>query len=273
MPEGDTLHRVARALGAAMIGKRVDAFASPLPSLARAALEGTRIEAIEAHGKNLLICFDDGRALHTHLQMKGSWHLYRRGEPWQLRTSAARVTIEAEGVVAVCFLAPTVRLIRHRPRAAFGADASAPMVRDAVLTDERLRRLGPDILGEELDLVGVRARLRALGELPIGEAIMMQSALAGVGNIWKSESLFAARVDPFALVSELDDATLDRVVQEARRLMKASVARHATGGRARRLVYRRSGRSCLVCGATILMRRQGAAARSTYYCAACQRRA
>ena len=282
MPEGDTILRAARTLSLALAGKTVARVASPLPAIADAGLVGRRVDAVTAHGKNLLVRFDDGRTLHTHMRMTGSWHLYRPGEPWRKSAQGARVVLEVMprdgasqasappsrggktdadgGFVAVCFSAPVVRLLA------------------ADLGDVELGRLGPDILAPTFDEAEAHARLRALGACPIGEALLVQSAVAGIGNIYKSESLFAQRLDPWAPVARLEDAALAAVVAEARRLMQRNVVpgqrmRTTTTshvGGPRYAVYGRSGLPCTTCGARIAMRRQGTALRSTYYCPTCQ---
>ena len=260
MPEGDTLFRIASTLGKAISGKVITRFASPLPALAEAHLDGRTITSVEARGKNLLIHFDDGRALHTHLRMTGSWHLYRPGERWQKPERMARVVLETADFVAVCFSAPVVELL-----ALGGAERH-----------EGLRRLGPDLLAEDFDAVEARRRLRARADLTVGEAIMTQSALAGIGNVYKSETLFLCRIDPFASVADLDDAALDRIIATARDLMHRNLdgaarrTRRALAG-PRLWVYDRGGRPCLACGTLIKVRRQGLVGRTTYYCPSCQR--
>lgn len=273
MPEGDTILRAARTLALALTGKTVCRLDSPIPELQNAALTGRRVDAVEAHGKNLFVRFDDGRTLHTHMRMNGSWHLYRPGERWLKSAAAARVVLEVEArpgegaasraFVAVCFSAPVVRLLV------------------AGLGDTERARLGPDILKPDFDSATAMARLRALGPRPIGEALLVQSAVAGIGNIYKSESLFAQRLDPWTPVSRLDDRALAAIVDEARRLMlrnvapgsgmRTTTASSLAGERGSRFaVYGRSGRPCTKCGAVIAMRRQGPAQRSTYYCPSCQ---
>ena len=259
MPEGDTILRAARALGASLQGKRVTSFESPLPRLAGADLSGHRVEAVEARGKNLLVRFDDGRALRTHMRMTGSWHLYRPNERWKKPARLARVVLATEDAVAVCFNAPVVELLSARQLA----------------RHESLRRLGPDVLGEVFDLSEAVRRIASSGNRPIGEALILQSALAGVGNIYKSEALFLCGLDPFAAVVSLSENDLARVVAKARELMSANL--DGTPRRTRRTpdgasywVYARSGKACFRCGTRIRMRRQGDAARSTYWCPVCQ---
>jgi endonuclease-8 len=252
MPEGDTILRAARALGRSLEGKPVTSFSSPLPALTDADLAGRRIDAVEARGKNLLIRFDDGRALVTHMRMTGSWHLYEPGQPWKKPPRLARAVLATADAVAVCFNAPVVELLSARQ----------------LLRSERLRRLGPDVLGAAFDCSEAVRRLAALPDTPIGEALLAQSALAGIGNIYKSETLFARGADPFAPVAAFTDAELREIVGKARELMAAGVS--GSGGRGPYRVYRRSGQPCRSCGTRIRMRRQGDAGRSTYWCPRCQ---
>jgi endonuclease VIII len=252
MPEGDTILRAARALGRSLAGKSVTRFSSPLPALADADLAGRRVDAVEAHGKNLLIRFDDGRALVTHMRMTGSWHLYQPGQPWKKPQRLARAVLSTGDAVAVCFNAPVVELLSSRQ----------------LVRSERLRRLGPDVLGPGFDSSDSARRLAALPETPIGEALLDQSTLAGIGNIYKSETLFACGADPFAPVAAFTQVELGEIVRKARALLSAGVA--ASGGRGPYRVYRRSGQPCRTCGTRIRMRRQGSAGRSTYWCPQCQ---
>ena len=259
MPEGDTLFRIATTLGRAIGGKTMKRFTSPLPALANAGLDGRTITLVEARGKNLLIHFDDGRALHTHLRMTGSWHIYRPGERWQKPERAARAVLETEDFVAVCFHAPVVELL-----AAGGVERH-----------EGLRRLGPDVLKSDFDPEEARRRLKERGELAIGDALLAQSALAGIGNVYKSEALFLCKTDPFVAVSTLADATIDGLVAKARELMGKNLeglprkTRTALTG-PRYWVYGRGGQPCLSCGTLVRVRRQGVAGRTTYYCPRCQ---
>ncbi len=257
MPEGDTLHRTAAGLRPYLHGKTVTAARTQgpgdVPQVHR--LVGTTITAVEAMGKNLLIRFDDRLELRTHLRMNGSWHRYRPGERWRRPPGRARLVLEVPGAVAVCFDAPVVELFEAR------AEALHPA----------LGRLGPDLLADEFDAAEARRRLRLPQRalLTIGEALVDQRALAGIGNIWKSETLFAERVSPFAALETLDDATIDRLVATARHLLTQSAAR--VPGRQPTAVYRRAGRPCPRCGAIIRSRAQGAdLPRTTYWCPSCQ---
>jgi endonuclease-8 len=259
MPEGDTIWRAAQTLHKALAGRSVVAASSPIAGVSAAGLAGRTVVAVESRGKNLLIRLDDGRVVYTHMRMTGSWHIYRPGERWQRPERQARLVLETDRYVAVCFNAPVVEVLT----------ASAQR-RHAVLS-----ALGPDLLSAGFAAAAARRRLRALGSLPIGEALMRQTALAGIGNVYKSETLFLCGVSPFAPVRELTDAELDRVIDKARSLMSANLlTRSGPGRRLERSegawVYRRRGRPCRRCGAAIRMRRQGPEARSTYWCPTCQ---
>jgi endonuclease-8 len=258
MPEGDTIYRTAHTLAKVLEGKTLVAFRSPLPHLAEARVAGRRVTQVEARGKNLLIHFDDSRALYTHLRMNGSWHVYRVGERWRKPERQARAVLQTDQFVAVCFNAPVVQLLSSRQLARHPA----------------LCTLGPDLLGADFDLAEARRRLRSAGELTIGEALLHQRLAAGVGNVFKSETLFLCRINPFRRVSQLADADLERVLGCARALLQANaqgwprMTRRAPGSRY--WVYARSGQPCFNCGAPIQMQRQGPAARSTYWCPVCQ---
>ncbi len=219
------------------------------------------MEEVSARGKNLLIRFDDGRVLHTHLKMRGSWHVYRPGERFQRPEHQARVVLEVADALAVCFAAPTVRLLAA----------------NVATTDEYLSGLGPDLIPDEFDEDKAVTGLLALAQLPIGEAVMTQTALSGIGNIYKSETLFLCRTNPFALVSRLDHAAATAIVRKARELLRSSVRsltdqRSTTHGNAEGSywVYKRSGRACRACGHLVRMQRQGEQHRSTYFCSTCQ---
>src|SRR6478736_7383081 len=214
MPEGDTLHRTAAGLAPYLVGRPVTAArvrAGGGPQVER--IVGATIESVEANGKNLLIRFDNGLELRTHLRMTGSWHRYRPGERWRRSPSRARLVLEVPGAVAVCFDAPVIELFDRR------AEALHPT----------LARLGPDLLADDWGpdaAAEAHRRLRdpARSAITVSEALLDQRALAGIGNIWRNETLFAERVNPDAHVADLDDATLDRLVARAHELLTNSVA-------------------------------------------------
>src|SRR5919112_3012354 len=238
MPEGDTLFRAAAGLRPHLVGRPVTGARARRPGPQIERVVGSTVTAVESQGKNLLIRFSNGLELRTHLRMNGSWHRYRPGERWRRAEARARVVLEVPGAVAVCFDAPVAELFETR------AEGLHPS----------LSKLGPDLLdpafGEEHVAEAIR-RLRDPGRaaMSISEALLDQRALAGIGNIWRNETLFAERVDPFAPVSSLDDATLHRLVAAARRLLTESAT--LAPGRARVRVYRRTGRPCPRCGTAI----------------------
>jgi endonuclease-8 len=248
MPEGDTLLRTARALDRALAGKDIERFWSPRRALEGIDLRGARVANVRAKGKNVLLALADGRVLHTHMKMTGAWHIYRPGAKWRKPLSSARAVLETSDVVAVCFDAPVVRLFRP----------------GAAELDPRLRDLGPDVLAPDFDAARARENLRARGETAIGLALLDQRALAGVGNIWRAEALFAAKIDPLRPVASLTDAQLDEVIAHARRLMT-----HATKNpRAPMKVYGRAHEPCPRCAR--LVRYSMLEGRAMYHCASCQ---
>jgi endonuclease-8 len=259
MPEGDTLHRTASGLAPHLVGRPVTAarVRAGGPQVSR--LIGATVTSVEALGKNLLIRFDNGLEIRTHLRMNGSWHRYRPGERWRRSPSRARLVLEVPGAVAVCFDAPVVELFETR------AEAIHPTI----------ARLGPDLLAPRWSDADADAAVRRLRDparagMTISAALLDQRALAGIGNIWRNETLWNERVDPWARVGDLDDPTLARLVTRARALLLASVGQ--APGRAPMAVYRRSGRPCPRC-ATIVRSAplETAIPRTTYWCPSCQR--
>lgn len=249
MPEGDTLFRAATALQKALGGARVTGFHAA--GLGRGPL-GERIEEVSARGKSLLIRFERGRTLRTHLRMHGSWHLYRTGERWQRPAFQARVELRADnGFVAVCFAAPVVEWLRP----------------------QTLEGLGPDATADAFDAGEALARVQALPQELVERALLTQTALAGVGNVIKCEALFIARQDPFAPVASLSPEKLQALIAAARRLLLRNRTRGPRTARAaldggRLWVYGRKGQPCYLCGTPIRVRRTQ---RATHYCPLCQR--
>lgn len=249
MPEGDTIWRTAAALRPRLTGHRV-LHAAPL-ALKR--VEGTTVTGVDAVGKHLLVRFDNGLSLHTHMRMTGSWHLYRPGEAWRRPERLARAVLEVEGTVAVLFNAPLVELKR---------------------TDrEGLERLGPDLLGDEFDAERVVRRARSLpGSVPLGELLLDQRVAAGIGNVYKCETLWWLRLDPWAPQSSVTDAQLAEVYAVAREALRSNLGsfERRFPGYGRGAVHGRGGRPCPRCGALIRVRAQGEQARLTYWCPTCQ---
>src|SRR5207248_7960625 len=211
----------------------------------------------------MLIRFDNGLTLHTHLRMGGTWHRYAPGEPWRIAAWKARVVLEVPEHVVVCFNAPVAELMDDR----------------AVDLHPALVSLGPDLLDDHFSPDDAFERLRARADSEIAEALADQRAMAGVGNVYKSEVLFIERVNPWTHVSSLSHATLEALIATARRLL----VDNATPGRPRRVttrgdpsapgslwVYGRANRPCARCGTPIRTRRQGTLNRPTYWCPVCQ---
>lgn len=274
MPEGDTLFRAARTLHRALAGHTVTAFRSVLPALTRVhddrPLTGRTIEGVEARGKHLLMWFSGNLVLRTHMRMHGSWHIYRPGERWKRPGRDMRIVVETAAMHAVAFSVPVAEFL----------------TRDALERSPALADLGPDLLAADFDPDQAIERLEARGDMEVAEALLDQRALAGIGNVYKSETLFAVGVDPFTRVRDLPRATVAALVATAARYLRANVGEAAAGtivtyaglrrttGRsdpsARLWVYGRAGQPCRRCGTSIMRRRQGPYARSTYWCPRCQ---
>lgn len=262
MPEGDTLFRTAYTLRLALKGRVITEFRSPLPALQDADLLGCTVMDVEARGKNLLIHFDDGRALYSHLGMEGSWHIYKPHVPWQKPERLAKAVLVTKEYIAVCFNAPTVELL-----------SEIALKRHPVLG-----KLGPDLLKDTFDWEEALRNLRAKNAMPIGEALMRQHVMAGIGNIYKSEVLFLCAANPFMNVSGYSDHDLKKIVYKARELLQQNIQGKPRATRnaldqQRFWVYERSGLPCRKCGTKIQMRRQGLDGRSTYWCPNCQKAA
>jgi endonuclease-8 len=246
MPEGDSLHRAARKLQA-LVGERV-AVETPHPRAAaeRVAerLDGRRLLGVEAVGKNLLLRFEGGLVLRSHLRMSGRWQVRARGEavrgtPWLVLAGREREAVLWNGPVLE-------------------------------LTARGTRRLGPDILADPTDLAAMVGNLRREHQArELGDALLDQRLVAGIGNLWKAESLWRARVSPWLPLGDATDDELERVLREAARLMRASVE----GRREERAVYRKAGRPCPRCRESIRSRGQGDDNRTAYWCPGCQRTA
>jgi endonuclease-8 len=254
MAEGDTIMRLARRLDAALAGEAVSV---RTPGRRRpegrsaGELDGRTLTGAESRGKHLLIRFEGGLVLHSHLGMKGGWHLYAPGERWRYPASRAWIELAGPRATAVNFNGTSMRIVRE-----------AELARD-----RRLARLGPDVLGPGLTEPEMVAALRRGGAgTELGESLLDQTLLAGIGNIFKSEGAFAAEIDPWRRLGDLSDAELGRVASATRALMVAA----AESGRQPKSVHGRAGRPCERCGAPIRSRGQGDDARITYWCQSCQ---
>jgi len=237
VPEGDTIFRVARTLNEALAGKTVTRFETVLPKLERGQLKGRTIQRVIASGKNLIIEFSGDLTLRTHLRMNGSWHLYRAGERWRKRRDDMRLVIATDDFEAVGFNIPIAEFGDVPPH-------------------------GPDILGESFDIDEAAKRFEEHADEEIGNVLINQRVIAGIGNIWKSETLFVCGIDPFRKTAECD---IPLILRKARALLQRS-----TRERPRFAVYERGGQPCRRCGTAIVRRQQNL--RSTYWCPKCQPR-
>jgi len=258
MPEGDTILRAARTLNRALSGQKVIRAEAPGGRLRVTPIVGQSITQVEANGKHMFIHFANRLTLHSHMGMHGSWHLYRPGERWRKSPNSARIVLATEPFIAVCFTPQTLGLV-------------APSDVERVEA-----RLGPDILSPDFDLNQAMRNLQGDAERPIGEAIMDQSRVAGIGNIYKSESLHAVRIHPLSAVGSLSDETLRSLLTTARKMMQFNVqpqvaVRRTRAGTDGYAVYMRKEKACYACGAGIEMIRQGELKRSTYFCPYCQK--
>ena len=267
MPEGDTLARIATVLAPALTGRRITAGRGRPGGAQLQRLVGSTVESVEARGKHLLIAFSTGLTLHTHLGLHGSWHRYRSGEPWRRAASRAVAVLETDHSVAVCFDAPTVELMDTR----------------AVAIHPALRSLGSDTATIDFDVDAALARLRheSRAQMAVGDALLDQQAVAGFGNVYRSELCFLERIDPFAPVSAVSDAKLRAMLERGAGLIKANSAGGArvttpAGTPGNLYVYGRTGRPCHRCRTRIQSRvtraREGSNPRRVYWCPACQTR-
>jgi endonuclease VIII len=264
VPEGDTIFQTAAALRPLLVGQTIRAARARTPGPAIERVIGARVTSVEPRGKHLLIRFDNGLALHTHLRMTGTWHRYAPGERWRMPAWKARVVLEVLEHVVVCFNAPVAELMDER----------------AVALHPAVQSLGPDLLAETFSSDVAFQQLKARADVQIADALLDQRVMAGVGNVFKNEILFIESVNPWTHVCELDDPTLARVIGTAHRLLldnarpghpQRTTTRGDASARGNSLwVYGRANRPCIRCGSTILTRRQGAMNRPTFWCPHCQ---
>jgi endonuclease-8 len=257
MPEGDTIHRAAARIGAVLTGRLPDEIRTPSPRLSAdrwpERLAGMSVSSVDAHGKHLLIRFDGGLTIHSHLRMTGSWEVHPVGTRWRRAPRRAWLAIRCGEQEAVQFDGPVLELM---------SDARAR-------SDPRLAGLGPDVIGDAFD---ERLFLRRLREddptRPIGDALLDQRTIAGIGNMWKAESFFAAGVDPWRPTAEVPDEEVLAVVAFARERMRSAV--HGGPMTRPHAVYRRAGTPCPRCRTPIRQRGQWEDNRLTFWCPGCQ---
>jgi endonuclease-8 len=258
MPEGDTIHYAANRIRPVLAGRVPDEIRTPHERLRHdrwpQRLEGRAVEAVEAHGKHLFLRFDGDLTIHSHLRMHGAWGVHAEGERWIRPPHRAWLVLRAQRHDVVQFDGPLLELLTETRRR----------------FDLRLRALGPDIIKNDFD---ERVFLRRLREddptRAIGDALLDQRTIAGIGNYWKVEACFLAGVDPWRPTGRVADEEALRIVRAARPLMQES-AREGHHARPA-AVYGHAGRPCPRCGqATIRRRGQGDDNRTTYWCPACQ---
>jgi endonuclease-8 len=263
VPEGDTIFQTAAALRPLLVGKPILSARARVPGPQIERVIGSRVTAVEPLGKHMVIRFDNGLALHTHLRMGGTWHRYAPGERWKLPAWRARVVLEVSEHVIVCFNAPVAELMADR----------------AVDLHPALQALGPDLLSDDFDPQEAFRRLRQRPDFEVAEALLDQRVMAGVGNVFKSEILFIESTNPWTRVAALPDEKLQSLIATARRLLLDNI----TPGRPHRVttrgeqsspasvwVYGRTNRPCARCGSLVRVSRQGALNRPTYWCPSCQ---
>lgn len=275
MPEGDTIFRTARALTRALAGRPITCFRSNYATLTRfnddTPFIGQTVERIEPRGKWMLTYFSGGGILVTHLLMNGAWHIYRPGEPWQVAVQHMRIVIENSDYVAVGFHIPVAEM--HTAQ--------------SLARDRRIPPPARDVLKREFDAEAAIDRIAACASEEIGNVLMNQRVIAGVGNIFKSEICFVNGVNPFALVSSLSRQQIDSLVRSAQQLLAANVLENSgntiatwrapirsptcrTQPGENTWVYGRAGSSCRQCGESIRSRPQGPDVRTTFWCPRCQ---
>jgi endonuclease-8 len=254
VPEGDTVWRTAHHLDRALTGQVLTATDFRVPAHATLDLSGRTVEGTVSRGKHLLTRIGDDHTLHTHLKMEGSWHLYRHGTRWKRPAHEARVVLRTEEWVAVGFALGITEVVARTEE------------------DRVVGHLGPDLLGPDWDEEEALRRLTAAPGRPVGEALLDQRNLAGVGNMYKSELLFLGGIHPETPVGEV--AALPRLVRRAKQVLetnKQRVAQSTTGNTRRgeqHWVYLRSGRPCRRCGTRIVEADLGG--RETFWCPRCQ---
>ncbi|MGW6746015.1 Fpg/Nei family DNA glycosylase [Streptomyces sp. NPDC055025] len=247
MPEGDTVWQTARRLHIALAGRPLVRSDLRVPRFATADLTGRTVLDVTPRGKHLLTRIEGGLTLHSHLGMEGAWKVYGPGERWRGGPAhQIRAILGATERTAVGYRLPVLELLRTREE------------------ERAVGHLGPDLLGPDWDPATALRNLLADPARPVGEALLDQRNLAGVGNIFKSETCFLVRATPWLPVGQVPSP--ERLVTAAKRLLEAN--RNRPGGSRRLSVYGRAGRPCPRCGA--LIRTADQDDRPAYWCPVCQ---
>jgi endonuclease VIII len=258
MPEGDVVWRTARQLDQALAGRVLERSDFRVPRFATADLTGQVVTGTVSRGKHLLTRVDGGQTVHTHLRMDGSWRI-RPASDYLPRDHRVRLVLGNDERQALGYLLGVVEILPTK-------------------YEERVvGHLGPDLLGPDWDTAEAVRRLRADPTRQIGEALLDQRNLAGVGNLFLAEMLFLRGVSPWRSVGQVED--LDALIELGQRLLDANKTRIdqvTTGDRApgrRTWAYGRAGRPCRRCGTSIRRAEQGVAGeeRARFWCPACQR--
>jgi endonuclease-8 len=254
VPEGDTIHHAANRIRPVLEGHVPDELATPHPRFARdrwpERLAGQAVTGVDAYGKHLFLRFEGGLVIHSHLRMTGQWRVRDAAErrpprTWLMLRREDRQVLQINGPVLELMTASRVRF------------------------DQRIAGLGPDILAPVLDEAAVLRRLRADDPTrPIGDALIDQRTIAGIGNMWKAEGCFAAGVDPWRRAGDVSDEEALAVVRACRGPMLESAVH---GKHDQLAIYGRTGEPCPRCGGRIEARGQGDDNRRTYWCPSCQR--
>jgi endonuclease-8 len=275
MPEGDTIFRTARSMGRALIGRAITGFRSNYPLLTRfhddTPITGQTVDRVESRGKWLLIHFSGGATLVTHMLMNGSWHLYRPGDRWRKPARDMRIVLENRDYHAVAFTVPVAKIYTQQ----------------ALAREKRIPPPGSDVLNDDFDPAAAAVRIRLHADEEIGDVLLHQQVLAGVGNVFKSEICYVENVNPFCLVVALTSEQIAALIHTAQRLVAENVLEdsgntivtyrgqqrrttHASSPQESLWVYGRSGSPCRRCGDPIRRRLQGPDARVTFWCPTCQ---
>jgi endonuclease VIII len=258
MPEGDTIHHAAKRIRRVLEGRVPESISTP--QLRHRSdrwperLAGRAVRSVDAHGKHLFLRFEGDLVLHSHLRMTGLWGVYPEGRRWRRAPRRAWLVMRSAGHDIVQFDGPVLEL----------------MTEGRTRFDQRIAGLGPDVLAEEFD--GPRFLRRLREDDPtrtIGDALLDQRLVAGIGNIWKAEGCWEARIDPWRATGSVSDEEALGIVDAVRPRMRRSAERGFEPDRVR--IYERTGRPCPRCGTRVRAAGQGDDNRTTYWCPGCQR--
>lgn len=260
MPEGDTIYKLAAALQPELCGVQVRNLC--LRCSRADALIGHRISSLRSEGKYLLMAFDNGLVLRSHLGLYGSWHRYRPGETWRRPARQASILLETNDLVYVCFNAREAQILRSQ---------------GFRLADAK-ERLGPDLIRDQPDAVFLYGRATELlaPDTPLVDVLLDQRVAAGIGNVYKSEILFLAGQSPLRKLGATPTAVIGDLYARAGDLLRRNlrggprVTRFVADRRGHLWVYGRAQRPCLRCGASIRREQLGIRLRATYWCPRCQ---